>query len=282
MADANARAAAALLAALRPQAAEGAAEPPPTMVVVAHPDDETVGAGSRLPRLARAQFVYVTDGAPPGGSDAAALGLTTTEYGYLRRRELEAALALCGIPSTQVLHLPCPDQQAPYRLVELSRTLATLFLQFRPAAVLTHPYEGGHPDHDATALAVRAAVQLLRRDGQGAPAVLEMTSYHQGPGGIRTGTFLAPGEDDPVTVRLTPQEIRFKRALFDCFATQRKTLAYFPLDVERFRRSPACDFGAAPHDGPLFYEGFDWGITGAQFRALAADALAELKLETRL
>jgi N-acetylglucosamine malate deacetylase 2 len=250
--------------------------PPSTMVVAAHPDDETVGAGSRLPRLVDARFVYVTDGAPLDGCDAAAHGLSVAAYATLRQQELEKALALCGIPAWQLVHLRCPDQEAALRLAELAHALQRLFHAFRPAAVLTHPYEGGHPDHDAAAFAVHAAAQSLRRAGEPAPVVLEMTSYHLGSDGLQPGNFLPVGAEEVRTVHLTPEEQRRKRALFDCFATQSRTLAWFPLDVERFRRSPAYDFRAPPHGGPLFYEGFPWGMSGARFCALAEQAMVEL------
>jgi LmbE family N-acetylglucosaminyl deacetylase len=281
MAPASQGAAAALLSALGAPAGERGDPLPPTMVVAAHPDDECVAAGSRLPRLAHAQFVYLTDGAPADGGDAAAQGLSVGEYACRRRQELEQALALCGIRPVQVLQLPCPDQQAAARLVELTRTLARLFLRLAPAAVLTHPYEGGHPDHDASAFAVHAAARLLRRDGLPAPAVVEMACYHQGSHGIRPCTFLPAGDEEAVTVQLTPEEQRRKRALFQCFATQQRTLRQFPLELERFRRSPAYDFRQAPHEGQLFYESFPWGMTGERFRELAAEAIAELALEGR-
>jgi N-acetylglucosamine malate deacetylase 2 len=255
---------------------EAARKLPSTMVVVAHPDDETVGAGSRLPRLAKARFVHVTDGAPLDGGDAAAHGLSVAEYAALRQRELEKALALCGIDASQRICLHCPDQQAALRMAELARALQRLFHEFRPAAVLTHPYEGGHPDHDATAFAVHAAAHSLRRAGEPAPGLLEMSSYHLGVDGMLPGTFLPAGEQEVRTVHLTPDEQRHKRALFDCFASQGRTLACFPLDVERFRRAPAYDFRAPPHAGPLFYERFPWGMDGARFCGLAEQAMSEL------
>jgi LmbE family N-acetylglucosaminyl deacetylase len=249
---------------------------PRTLVVVAHPDDETVGAGSRLPRLREALFVYVTDGAPQDGRDAARHRLSVDGYRDLRRRERAQALALCGIDGERVLELGCPDQQAARRLPELARRLAGLFAANRPHAVLTHPYEGGHPDHDATAFAVQAAAALLRRDGAPAPGLVEMSSYHQGPQGLRAGEFL--GRDAAGTVHLDAAARDFKRRLLACYASQRDTLAQFPLDVERFRPAPAYDFRQPPHAGPLFYEAQGWA-NSPQFLALARAAWRQLELE---
>jgi N-acetylglucosamine malate deacetylase 2 len=277
---------ASLLAAL---GAPGADQPlPRTAVVVAHPDDESVGAGSRLPRLALARWVYVTAGVPANGHDAAMHGLALDAYAAVRWREAMAALALCGIDPDRVLNLGYADQGSALRLPDLAQELGHLFAAMGTQAVLTHAYEGGHPDHDATAFAVRAAAALLRRCGQAPPAVVEMTSYHLGPAGIRTGAFLprpdadAPAPADTVTIQLTKEEQRRKRALFDCYATQRETLVYFPLDVERFRPSPAYDFLRPPHEGQLFYESHPWGMTAARFCGLAAQAMARLGLEGRL
>ena len=253
-----------------------ARDPPATMVVVAHPDDETVGAGSRLSRLVDARFVHVTDGAPLDGRDAVAHGLSVPEYAAVRQRELAKALALCGIDASHLLRLRCPDQRAALRLAALARALRRLFHEFRPAAVLTHPYEGGHPDHDASAFAVHAAARSLRNGGEPSPVLLEMSSYHLGAHGLQPGRFLPAGGGEVRTVHLTPEEQRHKRSLFDCFASQSRTLACFPLDVERFRRAPAYDFRAPPHPGPLFYESFPWGMTGTRFCGLAERAMSEL------
>ena len=154
-----------------------------TLVVVAHTDDEILGAGSRLPLLREARFVYVSDGAPPEGTDAARHGLSVRGYRQARRHEREVALGLCGIAPDRVIDIGVPDQQTSFHLADIARRLADLVRQREVHAVLTQPYEGGHPDHDATAFAVHAAVALVRARGAAAPEIVEMAGYHAGPNG---------------------------------------------------------------------------------------------------
>jgi len=274
-------AAAKLIEALR--APEGAPLPPlpATAVVVAHPDDEVVGCGSRLPRLATAHFVYVTDGAPRNGDDAGTHGLSVQQYAHARKQERDAALRLCGIAPQQALDLAFTDQEAALHLVELSRRLADLFAQWGTEAVIAHPYEGGHPDHDASAFGVHAAVALLRQRGAAAPAIVEMSCYHEGDGArhLATNEFLdlAPGQVD---VDLTPAQQQRRRALIDAHVTQRRTLAiFYNVTREGWRPAPAYDFTRRPHEGQLWYERHGWAIDGDRVCAEARAALAELGLE---
>ena len=255
-----------------------------TLVVVAHPDDEIIGAGSRLPLLREARFVYVSDGAPREGTDAARHGLSIDGYRQARRRELEAALGLCGIAPDQVIALGLPDQETSLHLADIARRLAGLIEQWDVHAVLTQPYEGGHPDHDATAFGVHAAAALLRARGATAPEIVEMAGYHAGPQGPEAAVFLPHAHADAhaMSVSLDAAAQDRKRALIACHATQRETLARFPLHVERFRPAPAYDFTQPPHAGPLHYDQYPWGMTGARFRELAAQALAELGLAGRV
>jgi LmbE family N-acetylglucosaminyl deacetylase len=250
---------------------------PPGLILAAHADDEVIGLGGRLPRLRRATFAHVTDGAPKDMQDARANGCETREeYARLRRRELEAALALAGIGPEQTREMGCMDQETSLRLAELSRAAADLFRETGAAFVLTHPYEGGHPDHDATAFVAHAACRLL---GAGAPALLEMTSYFNRHGNITPFEFLPGTGSEPVTVTLTEAERAFKERLMACYPSQQGTLQYFPVGVERFRPAPRYDFTSPPHAGTLFYECFDWGMTGERFRALAREAMDALGLE---
>nr|WP_240980425.1 PIG-L deacetylase family protein [Ramlibacter agri] len=253
-------------------------------MVVAHPDDASASVGTRLARLRDARFACVTDGPPRDGRDAARNGLDLGSYAKLRHRELEAALALCGIEPSQLVCLGIPDQQASLSLAQLAHSLADLFVETGAQAVLTHAYEGGHPDHDACAFGVHAACRLLRKRSAEAPAVVEMAGYHWGPEGLRAGAFLPARDETPdeVMVRLTPEEQVHKRALLACHASQEQTLRQYPLDTERFRIAPHHDFLQAPHAGELYYERHPWGMNGERFRALAAAALEELGVAAHL
>jgi LmbE family N-acetylglucosaminyl deacetylase len=144
--------------------------------------------------------------------------------------------------------------------------------------VLTHPYEGGHTDHDATAFAARAACRLLRREGAEAPALMEFTSYFNLRGERVYNRFL-PFDGAPVTeVALTPDERDRKRRMFDCYHTQHGVLRDMPVRRERYRPAPRYDFGSAPHAGRLRYELYPQGMQGKRWRMLALDALRELRL----
>jgi LmbE family N-acetylglucosaminyl deacetylase len=153
------------------------------------------------------------------------------------------------------------------------------FQALAPEVVITHPYEGGHTDHDAVAFAARAACRMLERDGARAPALMEYTSYHNNQAGERVfGRFL-PFDRAPVTeVELSLEDRDRKRRMFDCFLTQHGVLRDVPVRVERFRPAPRYDFTDAPHAGRLRYERYPLGLRGKQWRQLAADALKELRL----
>ncbi len=236
-------------------------------VVAAHPDDETIGAGASLALLHALVLVHVTDGAPRSGHDARAAGhATPAAYAAARRAELDAALAAGGIGAERV-ELGVPDQGATAVMAETARRLAQLFAERRVEAVLTHAYEGGHPDHDAAAWSVHEAVRL----GPARPDVVEMLSYHAAPGGgIETDCFL-PGPET-VEVALTGAERARKRTMLACFASQTATLAAFGTGHEAFRPAPSYDFTVPPHPGPAYYDAFNWGITSAAWRDAARRA----------
>ena len=85
--------------------------PASVAVIVAHPDDEVIGLGSRLPRLPEVALIHVTDGSPANGRDVAAAGFDRrADYARARRRELGDALALAGVDPGRGECLDCPDQ----------------------------------------------------------------------------------------------------------------------------------------------------------------------------
>jgi N-acetylglucosamine malate deacetylase 2 len=239
--------------------------PERVLIVAAHPDDEVIGIGGQLPSLPQARILHVTDGAPRNGQDVAAHGFADcASYAAARRRELAAALALAGLPTTAAKTLGVPDQEAALHLPDVIRGIADAIAATRAAVVVTHAYEGGHPDHDATALAVHVAVR------RSPAAIIEMAGYHAGPDGIAVGDFLPHAGTAAVMLTLSPARCRLKRRMLDCFVTQRAVLSAFSVGAERLRPASAYDFSRAPHDGRLFYENFPWGLSGERFRQLAA------------
>jgi LmbE family N-acetylglucosaminyl deacetylase len=262
---------------------EAAGDAPRTLIIVAHPDDEVIGAGARLPLIRDVTIVHVTDGAPRDMRDATAHGFATREaYAAARRDELRAAVALAGITADRLELLNVVDQEASLALALLAQRIASMLRELRPALILTHPYEGGHPDHDATAFAVHAARCLLARESVDPPPVVEMAFYHACASGMAVGEFLPVAAHPVATMLLSPTERELKYRMRDCFVTQRRILEPFPMDHERFRRAPRYRFTAAPHRGMLLYERFDWGMTGERWRALAREALDALGLEEPL
>lgn len=264
-------------------------ELPEILVVAAHPDDETIGCGATLRKASnRVRVLHITDGAPRDMVDAEAAGFSTREaYARTRRMEAHAALKLAGLGPERCRQLGIVDQEAALNMQDITLKLRDIILETSPGMVLTHPYEGGHPDHDTAAFCAVSAVELLRRAPAGAgfepPVVCEMSSYHSrmnGKGRTRMAfyEFLPEYGREVVTVRLTRSERELKAAMMDCFRTQQKVLQAVPLDIEIFRAAPRYDFTRPPHPGRPLYESYNWGMTMNKWLRLTQRAMRELQL----
>jgi len=261
-----------------------APDAPVIAIIAAHPDDEVAGAGSLLPSMKRGWLVHVTDGAPRDLFDAMANGIISREqYAVARNREARAALAVAGFPEERLVTMGLVDQEASLDMAGLARATCALLVRLKPVAVLTHPYEGGHPDHDATAFAVHAGIALLRRSsdrvGTQIPEILEMACYHGGKGQAPVSGAFLEEDGEPVERRLGPEALELKQRMIDCFTTQRRALGMFDIATERYRSAPRYDFSRPPHPGALLYERYPWGMEGDRFGHLAREALVALELE---
>jgi N-acetylglucosamine malate deacetylase 2 len=242
----------------------------PILVVVAHPDDETIGCGALLRRFPHALVVLVTDGAPHSMADAYRLGFPSREaYAAARSAEVASALAVAGVPPTRILGFGVPDQGAAFLLEALVQRLEAL-LPHVPV-VLTHAFEGGHPDHDAVSFVVHAACARIRRTGSG-PNIVEMPFYRASGTEWALQDFAPVDGAAEVCVDLCRDEQRVKNQMIAAYVSQRDVLGRFRLDRECFRIAPAYDFQRLPNGGSLLYERYDWGMNGQTWLQLVARA----------
>jgi LmbE family N-acetylglucosaminyl deacetylase len=149
-------------------------------------------------------------------------------------------------------------------LIELAHALIA---SVRPEVVITHPYEGGHPDHDATACAVHVALHELRQRGAPSPALLEFASYHVRGAELAYGELIPEPSVPARCIELDASARRRKLELLECHATQRHVWQRFPLEREHFRVAPRYDFRSPPA-APFFYDQVDWGTSGRELLAL--------------
>ena len=253
---------------------------PHTLVFSPHPDDEVIGLGGQfLDKAAELEVVYVSDGAPENPEFYRHLGFTERrEYALARKKEALRALALAGVSPNRVHELGAVDQGVAHHLRRLIALAAELIAARRPAAVLSPPYEGGHPDHDATALTVHAALVLLARARAPVPALLEYTSYHVADAGLVFGSFLGDSPEDQIELELAESERALKRRMLSCHATQEVVWRGLEIRMERFRCAPRYDFRNPP-SAPFHYDRVDWGCNGQQFLERARHVLLELGIQ---
>jgi LmbE family N-acetylglucosaminyl deacetylase len=133
----------------------------PFLVVVPHPDDETLGCGGMIARVAELglplRVVYLTCG---GRSHVGSATWPPERLGAERRQEALRALAVLGVPSTEVHFLGWDDgvplaAESPAFAATVDHLRATC----REAGVRTvlAPWEGErHCDHRAAGLLARA------------------------------------------------------------------------------------------------------------------------------
>ena len=152
------------------------------------------------------------------------------------------------------------DQEVVLALDDLTEQLAADLAG--AAVVVTHPYEGGHPDHDAAALAVRRAAERV------GAAVVEFACYHKHDGERVFGAFW-PGPREFARALLPAESVRIDAALRAHESQAHVFGDWRPVD-ERWRAAPAYDFAAPPPPDAALYDDYGWTMTTGRWRAITA------------
>jgi LmbE family N-acetylglucosaminyl deacetylase len=246
------------------------------LVIAAHPDDEIVGAGITMASLPCVSIVHVTDGVPNDSNYASWAGFATREdYAKARKQEVIKAHEMIGIPDQCLLSLGFLDQQLSRELVPLTRALLDLIVDKCPDIIITHAYEGGHPDHDAVCFASQNALKLMERGKRPLPKLMEMTGYFSRYRQRVVNDFVR-AEHTVLTLALSPEESSLKRKLYDCFDSQRVLLNTFPVEYERFRVAPLYDFRKMPDAPEILYEQYGLNTSAEEWIQLTGKALEDL------
>lgn len=237
------------------------------MIVVAHPDDETLGAAAAMSDFRRLTLVHMTDGAPSVKMAWKRGYSTRGAYARARLKELQRALAHVRT-EIDVVNLGIRDQRAALEMPRLTHSLLELLGAYQPDMILTHAFEGGHPDHDATACVVHAAQKAYATR----IPIFEMAGYHNAFGIESFGKFIPRDDVKETTIRLAPEAAARKVAMLAEFVSQQRTIVCFPTDHESFRPAPDYDFAERPHEGDLFYERYPFRMTWSRWQQLVKGA----------
>jgi N-acetyl-1-D-myo-inositol-2-amino-2-deoxy-alpha-D-glucopyranoside deacetylase len=139
-------------------------------LVIAHPDDEIFVSGTIctcIDKSIQVAVVCVTDG--EGGETEMLDSGSAPSLKGLRRRELQASLAVLGVEPPRCLGFPdVAEPQAPgaqaWDQEKLRADIAALLAELRPDAILTHGPLGGY-GNQAHRLVHRCVMEAARRTG---------------------------------------------------------------------------------------------------------------------
>lgn len=228
-----------------------------TMLIMAHPDDETGGAGFLLQRLSDAMVVFCTDGAPDEPWFWRSCE-SREAYAAVRRKEALEALSIAGVKGVSFLSSSKPtdfrDQKLHTVLSTAIEMVDRLVRWYVPESIITTAYEGGHPDHDSCSF---ICSEVGRRNGV---RVYEVPLYHRDAEGQLCYQTFAESTGEEVVVRPTTREFLEKQEMVKRYKSQSDLGLFAASGIEHFRPQKAYDFSRPPAS-IINYELWGWRIS---------------------
>lgn len=219
------------------------------LVLVAHPDDEVLGLSVLLSRFTDLTLIHATDGAA-GGDRNERLG------------ELDAALTALGVNLQRHVLFDLPDGQLTANLAQLIDRLSAIWDDYE--VIVTHAYEGGHPDHDCCAV----AVNTLRRAVSDKPT-LAFPIYARGPDGVAKNRFVRKPAH-AIDIVLTATERDEKRRALAEFVSQAHVVAAFAVTSEAIGSADVFDPSIVRNADDVLFSRGDQSVCDAWHDAVMA------------
>ncbi len=216
------------------------------LLIGPHPDDIEFSAGRLILRRKGENIfaIIMTDGRKGQEADAKKK-IPEGEYAKIRENESKKALKEFGIKEENMIFMNLYDQE----VISNPFIIDKLFLKIKKTApdfLLLPPWEGAHPDHDATHLFTIIASKNAEFDSKN---IIEYGSYNNYGGKLRVQEFIPFENTDEFTLNPSHNEQKRWLAVMKIFRSQKSLQEkYIPVSrVERFRHIPSYDYTKLPY-----------------------------------
>lgn len=226
------------------------------LYVFPHPDDESFGPARAIAAQVRQGHEVFLLTLTRGGAtkERHRLGLSVSEMGAVRRREMLDVARVLGLADLTVLDFPDGElKDLDPRLLEA--VIADHIVQTRPQVLVTYPIHGisGFPDHLVAHAVVKHAFVELRDSGAAYLKRLAFVTLTEEQASEASGVHRLHGSTDEeidclVTASDSDMET-FRRAL-DCYVTYREMIERTGVR-ESLDEIIAFEIFAETHDPPL-------------------------------
>jgi N-acetylglucosamine malate deacetylase 2 len=202
------------------------------LILAAHPDDETIACSGLLQRSSSSMVIFAVDGAPRFYHFERKF---RSLENYSQIRSLEACRALERVSNCTFVSLErrdgtkFNDQHLFLELPTAFESLLRIAAEFSPDLLISHALEGGHVDHDACHVLARQAARELHL-----PAI-EFPLYWKSEEGQDVFQRFRKAASQELVLELSSAEKKIKRKMLAEYRTQKRLLAVFDTNLERFR-----------------------------------------------